>query len=359
MHLSVGGTGIKTTPPAWSASSSVSRLAFIIVALGTTNDFAPGAEPNLVFITRPHDNHFHTNPFSFSCNAALIFRQELNLSSGFVGPKMVAKESRHVGEQNMKINFHFSFAMTQLTAQRIANKFNQRVWQRLATLYPPDGMPRVWDISFLPCSVYTFLDGGDERSVLVEKKLVGRYTKFNGNNGYLNEAAVAAAANADKAAGSLDGAKNQVEVTGMIEEGDDEDSDGDGASCISGGDDERGTPTIAGSDPSCEVSGRGARASTLPSFIPEPESYVQAFSHFSYRYTRRKMLVCDLQGVQSTSNVGEDRAGVFELTDPVIHYRSKRRRQVYGRTDLGKKGVHRFFETHRCNDVCRLLGLSS
>ncbi|CAN0550518.1 unnamed protein product, partial [Ectocarpus sp. 12 AP-2014] len=83
----------------------------------------------------------------------------------------------------------------------------------------------------------------------------------------------------------------------------------------------------------------------------------QAFSHFSYWQTRRRMLVCDLQGVLSSSALGEDRAGVFELTDPVIHYRSKSgRTQVYGKTDLGKSGMNKFFETHRCNDVCRLLG---
>lgn len=88
-----------------------------------------------------------------------------------------------MGAQDMQISFHHSFAMTQLTAQRIATKFNQRVRQALRIFYPSDAMPRVWDMAFLPCSVYTFLDGGGERSVLAEKKLVGRYTKFNGNNG--------------------------------------------------------------------------------------------------------------------------------------------------------------------------------
>lgn len=276
---------------------------------------------------------------------------------------MVAKESRHVGAQNLKMSFHHSFALTQLTAQRIATKFNRRVRQGLSILCPPDGMPRPWDISFLPCSVYTFLDGGHTRSVLVEKKLVGRYTKFNGNNGYVNEVAVAAAASSadNNATGSHDGRKSQAEaMMGVIEECDEEDSDGDGdgASWRSGGndgvDEERAEATDAVSGLTC---GDIAGASPLPSFNPEPENYVQAFSHFSYRSTRRKMLVCDLQGVQSTSAVDEDRAGVFELTDPVIHYSSKSRSQVYGRTDLGKKGMHRFFETHQCNDVCRLLGL--
>ena len=48
----------------------------------------------------------------------------------------------------------------------------------------------------------------------------------------------------------------------------------------------------------------------------------------------------------------------YELTDPVIHYASRRgRRSVFGRTDRGKGGMHRFFETHRCNALCRLLRL--
>ena len=147
---------------------------------------------------------------------------------------------------------------------------------------------------------------------------------------------------------------------GVNEEADEEDSDGDdGASCISGGDgggDEGPDVTVAASGTTGE---NGSGGSVSPDFAPEPDIYVQAFSHFSYRNnTRRKTLVCDLQGVETASSVGKDRAGVFELADPVIHYRSKSRSGVYGRTDLGKKGIHRFFETHQYNDACRLLGLS-
>lgn len=32
---------------------------------------------------------------------------------------------------------------------------------------------------------------------------------------------------------------------------------------------------------------------------------------------------------------------------------------MYGRTDLGRKGMREFFRTHECNDVCRLLGLGT
>ncbi|KAJ1482862.1 hypothetical protein T484DRAFT_1802619 [Baffinella frigidus] len=44
----------------------------------------------------------------------------------------------------------------------------------------------------------------------------------------------------------------------------------------------------------------------------------QAFSHFTYIYTKRKKLVCDLQGVLNEACTPP----LFELTDPVIHYKS-------------------------------------
>ncbi|CAB1117393.1 unnamed protein product [Ectocarpus sp. CCAP 1310/34] len=284
--------------------------------------------------------------------------QEVDLRSGqHVGPKMVAKESKHIGDENNKIQFHHSFAWTQLEAQRIAKQFNRRVRFMLHVIFGDDGKHRVWDISFLPCSVYTFLEGGVKRSVLVEKLLVGRYTKFNGNNGYVHggKGDPAGASAAEPAAGFVLARAN--EMMGAIDE-EEEDSDGDGeVPVIRGGDDDDDED-----DDGTSVGAlAGEKAEGGPTtFDPEPESYVQAFSHFSYRKSHRKMLVCDLQGVQSTSSTHEDRAGVFELTDPVIHYRSTSgRRQVYGRTDLGKRGIRKFFGTHQCNDVCRLLGLAS
>lgn len=53
----------------------------------------------------------------------------------------------------------------------------------------------------------------------------------------------------------------------------------------------------------------------LLDFCPRPTDYLQAFSHFSYSYSDRKMLVCDLQGVKSDySRDNPICAGVFELT---------------------------------------------
>ena len=87
--------------------------------------------------------------------------------------------------------------------------------------------------------------------------------------------------------------------------------------------------------------------------IDEPfsiEDIPQAFSHFTYRFTKRKLLVCDLQGVLSTS------PPLFELTDPVIHFMSHRKKKnVFGRTDRGYKGKNDFFKTHKCSPLCRML----
>ena len=85
-------------------------------------------------------------------------------------------------------------------------------------------------------------------------------------------------------------------------------------------------------------------------YSPKPSDVPQAFSCWTYRYTKRKMLVCDLQGVlQNDENK-------YEFTDPVIHYRSRSGRTcVFGITDRGRKGATAFFQTHVCSDLCKLL----
>jgi hypothetical protein len=78
----------------------------------------------------------------------------------------------------------------------------------------------------------------------------------------------------------------------------------------------------------------------------------QAFSHFSYRYSNRSVLICDLQGFLDTSA----EPARFRLTDPAIHY-TNRRRTRRERTNKGRKGVRKFYQTHKCNKICKLLGL--
>jgi hypothetical protein len=99
--------------------------------------------------------------------------------------------------------------------------------------------------------------------------------------------------------------------------------------------------------------------------------FPQAFSHFSYERSGGNFMVVDLQGVFS---VKHDGSKVYELTDPVIHQHERLRRRNrrqdhdrgtkagkkwnFGRTDRGSNGMKAFFETHKCTDACRLLGLS-
>ena len=72
-------------------------------------------------------------------------------------------------------------------------------------------------------------------------------------------------------------------------------------------------------------------------------------------YSFYLFLVCDLQGVLDSSK----KPFIFELTDPVIHNRSNKPEKKYksGRTDRGFDGIKSFFQTHKCNPLCKLLGL--
>ena len=76
-----------------------------------------------------------------------------------------------------------------------------------------------------------------------------------------------------------------------------------------------------------------------------------AFSHFTYDVTGGYLLVCDLQGIVTTNGKGEK---TLLLTDPAIHC-SKHIR--FGKTNLGLKGINRFFKKHVCNKYCSALGL--
>ncbi|UJR38571.1 hypothetical protein I4U23_031237 [Adineta vaga] len=80
----------------------------------------------------------------------------------------------------------------------------------------------------------------------------------------------------------------------------------------------------------------------------DPALTLQAFSHWTYERTNGNMMVVDLQGM----DIGDDRT--YLLTDPCIHSTDLMR---FGRTNLGKPGIKRFFQTHVCNSICRALKL--
>jgi len=68
----------------------------------------------------------------------------------------------------------------------------------------------------------------------------------------------------------------------------------------------------------------------------------QAFSHFSHVVSDSKLLICDIQGVND------------QYTDPQIHSQVG---ALYGKGDMGREGISKFFASHRCNALCQFFRL--
>ena len=82
-------------------------------------------------------------------------------------------------------------------------------------------------------------------------------------------------------------------------------------------------------------------------FVPEHEDHVvnnmcQAFSHYTWVKSDKKLVICNLQGMEFRSKL--------VLTDLAIYY--CKNVLFHGCTNLGPKGIERFFQLHRCNIVC-------
>lgn len=73
----------------------------------------------------------------------------------------------------------------------------------------------------------------------------------------------------------------------------------------------------------------------------------QCFSHFTWSVSGGKQLVCDLQGVWNATDG-------FSLTDPAIHSASS---GLGSKTNKREEGIASFFKTHRCSELCHVLGL--
>jgi hypothetical protein len=262
---------------------------------------------------------------------------ELGPNKTFVGPMLVSKESRFVEDLggDDALLYHKSFCRSQLKAKRLAEKFNAK----LAALPGVDHtIPR---ITFLDCMLYAPVDTVKGRiGLLVEKMLdPTKYKKWNNNAGYVRgqEKNQGGGFQYESFAEVLDEIPKPIEGAGFklgaIAESDEEESNSEE-------DDESEEKRVAGV-------GAGADATRLQW---EAADILQAFSHFTHQHTRRKMLVCDLQGVLDDNCTPP----IFELTDPAIHYRSgSGRANVYGRTDKGERGILDFFKTHQCSELCR------
>jgi hypothetical protein len=249
-----------------------------------------------------------------------------------LGLPLVAKESRIVleeigiADEVARKEFVRTFCTSQQLARRVAMKFNERLKSnpRIHALTP--------QVSFLDCSIYELDDDSLGRlSVLVENKLDHNlWYKWNSNNGLVNgkkkipESKATNKMDANHANTSINKvATNMIALDfNKVEEGSEEDEESD------------------------EEDGN--------SIIFTASQVAQAFSHFSYLYSYRKRLVCDLQGVFNAEK------NLLQFSDPVIHYYNKDctdRRCVHGRTDRGRKGIEDFFDTHCCEEQSNLCQL--
>jgi Alpha-kinase family len=250
-----------------------------------------------------------------------------------VGSPMVAKESRFIMDANNmdeandeRIRYVRTFCNIQQKAARIAKAFNHKLDR---TRIVDADTPRV---RFLDCSIYELKsETFGLLSVLVEEKLDHmKWQKWNSNNGYIQGGTNGIISIKGHRLGcpSLAVDISPHADLGTLFEGSD--------------DDEESIQEIT----------------SIPNVVPKVFSsneVAQAFSHFSYLYSCRLRLVCDLQGVFN------EKDKMLLLTDPVIHFNpvnhKRARRRDHGRTDRGEKGMKDFFDSHYevHGHLCRLI----
>ena len=100
------------------------------------------------------------------------------------------------------------------------------------------------------------------------------------------------------------------------------------------------------------ITGKYVKFNNNAGFVNETAytATLNAFSHWTYWATGRYLMVVDLQGVKDESS-GEVR---YVLTDPAVHCGTLRR---FGKTNLGRDGMYKFFRTHYCNGICKAMAL--
>ncbi|KAM9985766.1 hypothetical protein ACTFIZ_012401 [Dictyostelium cf. discoideum] len=74
---------------------------------------------------------------------------------------------------------------------------------------------------------------------------------------------------------------------------------------------------------------------------------LQTFFHWTYQESKNKAIVVDIQGVKTSKG--------YLLTDPAIHSTDILR---FGGCNLGKPGIIKFFQSHKCNQHCKKIGLT-
>ena len=249
------------------------------------------------------------------------------LSTGFrcKQSELVGKKSKFVEDVQFSERFHKTFMMTQQKASDLAIAFNSSIANLPS--FCPSTTPL---ISFLDC--YLFYVPSKEISILAEKRIdTKKYKKFNDNMGGVDGQASHPPINLHK------GLYFTTTVVNTIKEGDEDENGVDDED-----EDERNLARME----RVTISSCNSNKKIDPNHIP------QAFSHFTYHNSYRKLLVCDLQGVFNADTCPP----TYELTDPVIHYKSSiGKKYIFGRTDCGKQGIKDFIRTHICNPLCKLV----
>lgn len=318
---------------------------------------------------------------------AFKFRFLDQKGSTFQGPIMVAKESRFVEDtqeaknylRSHKHAYHKTFMRTQSTAAKFARTFNRR----LADTVSVEELKYMPEIQFVKPYIFEL---GDEEAcvtynVLVEPMIQGQYRKFSDNHGdlapdvkrdfvqenqgvdlvsaamLLGRTVSANTSNNNEA--NEDTSLQPANALDVIPEGDEEEK-------AEEEDDEKEVVVeeeYADEDnTSFYALMRGSQVRRFDPLSVADTDYLQAFSHFSYEESVGKVMVVDLQGALQPGNSQKGLHKTFILTDPAIHQRNgshsrNKTKRKFGRTDLGVRGMKAFFNSHVCNDVCRLLQL--
>jgi Mg-chelatase subunit ChlD/Pyruvate/2-oxoacid:ferredoxin oxidoreductase delta subunit len=275
----------------------------------------------------------------------------LDRSGSFLGSQMVAKDSRYVlARHKGKTRFHATFMRTQSIASGLAIQFNEALSVLTSTHFggaferKDINLPQIRFLEPLVTQVVN--DKGKNDYYLIESFLEGKYTKFNSNNGYVKDQIEDSRQHQQEdrtmnsgidLAGIMYNLKTSHNLGTIGEEEEEEDDEEDEGRIYQGMIDK----TIS-ANPLAFMC-RDIDACHIP----------QAFSHYTFEKSSRTLIVVDLQGVFDAST------NIYHLTDPVVHRRHKKAGKVWdmGRTDRKEAGVKAFFETHRCSDVCRILGL--
>eukprot|EP00121_Abeoforma_whisleri_P010617 Awhi_evm1s9794 len=248
--------------------------------------------------------------------------QEIDDNRNLIGPPLCAKKNPKDEMSGRQLEFHINFALTQRQAKRLARKFNER----LDFLKISQDIPR---IEFLDCKFYVWMDNVNTRNqyttgILAEEKL----------DEEVNEEDETFLVEKDT---GLRMKKLRRKVSFRCDDIEDR-SKGEHS-------DESSDDTLS----STEIGILCSRFQKLPCCDKVIDDDVpQSFSHWSFVYTKRDLLICDIQGVLESSS------SKFRFTDPAIHSRDQR----FGRSDFGKSGTYKFFKTHTCNPLCKLLKLN-